>query len=42
MKIKQDKNYHYPKEKEIKNNLDELWEQEEMKDIKKIIGDIED
>ena len=41
-KIKEDKNYQYPNQKEIKKNLDDLWEQEEMKKIKKIIGEIED
>ena len=41
-KIKEEKDYKYPNQKEIKKNLDDLWEQEEMKKIKKIIGEIED
>ena len=37
MKIKEEKDYQYPTKKEIKKQLDHLWEQEEMKAIKKII-----
>lgn len=42
MKIKEEKKYQYPNQKEIKKQLDHLWEQEEMKEINKIIKEMED
>lgn len=42
MKIKEEKKYQYPTKEEIKKNLDHLWEQEEMKEISKIIKEMED
>lgn len=42
MKIKEEKKYQYPNQKEIKKQLDHLWEQEEMKEISKIIKEMED
>ena len=42
MKIKEEKDYKYPTKEEIKKQLDHLWEQEEMKEIKKIIKEMED
>lgn len=42
MKIKEEKDYKYPTKEEIKKQLDCLWEQEEMKEIKKIIKEMED
>lgn len=42
MKIKEEKDYQYPTKEEIKKQLDHLWEQEEMKEIKKIIKEMED
>ena len=42
MKIKEEKDYQYPNKEEIKKQLDHLWEQEEMKEIKKIIKEMED
>lgn len=42
MKIKEEKDYKYPTPKQIKKNLDHLWEQEEMKEIKEIIKEMED
>ena len=42
MKIKEEKDYKYPTKEEIKKQLDYLWEQEEMKEIKKIIKEMED
>lgn len=41
-KIKEEKKYQYPNQKEIKKQLDHLWEQEEMKEINKIIKEMED
>ena len=40
--IKEEKDYQYPTKEEIKKQLDRLWEQEEMKEIKKIIKEMED
>lgn len=40
--IKEEKDYKYPTKEEIKKQLDHLWEQEEMKEIKKIIKEMED
>lgn len=40
--IKEEKDYQYPTKEEIKKQLDYLWEQEEMKKIKKIIKEMED
>lgn len=40
--IKEEKDYQYPTKEEIKKQLDHLWEQEEMKEIKKIIKEMED
>ena len=40
-KIKQQINYQYPKPKEIKKQLDELWEIPEMKELKEIIEEWE-
>ena len=42
MKIKEEKDYKYPTKEEINKQLDHLWEQEEMKEIKKIIKEMED
>ena len=42
MKIKEEKDYKYPTKEEIHKSLDALWEQEEMKEIKKIIKEMED
>ena len=42
MKIKEEKDYKYPTKEEIKKQLEHLWEQEEMKEIKKIIKEMED
>lgn len=42
MKIKEEKDYKYPTKEEIKKQMDTLWEQEEMKEIKKIIKEMED
>lgn len=42
MKIKEEKDYKYPTKEEIIKQLDHLWEQEEMKEIKKIIKEMED
>lgn len=42
MKIKEEKKYQYPTPKQIKKNLDHLWEIEEMKEIKEIIKEMED
>lgn len=42
MKIKEEKDYKYPTPKQIKKNLDELWDIEEMKEISKIIKEMED
>ena len=42
MKIKEEKDYKYPTKEEIKKQLDHLWKQEEMKEIKKIIKEMED
>lgn len=42
MKIKEEKDYQYPTPKQIKKNLDQLWEIEEMKEIKEIIKEMED
>ena len=41
MKIKQQKHYQYPTKKEIKKQLNELWEIPEMKELKEIIGEWE-
>lgn len=40
--IKEEKDYKYPTKEEIIKQLDNLWEQEEMKEIKKIIKEMED
>lgn len=40
--IKEEKDYKYPTKEEIKKQLDHLWEQEEMKEIKEIIKEMED
>ena len=40
--IKEEKDYKYPTKEEIIKQLDHLWEQEEMKEIKKIIKEMED
>ena len=40
--IKEEKDYKYPTKEEIHKSLDALWEQEEMKEIKKIIKEMED
>ena len=40
--IKEEKDYKCPTKEEIKKQLDRLWEQEEMKEIKKIIKEMED
>ena len=42
MKIKEEKDYKYPTKEEIIKQMDHLWEQEEMKEIKKIIKEMED
>lgn len=42
MKIKEEKDYKHPTKEEIIKQLDHLWEQEEMKEIKKIIKEMED
>lgn len=42
MKIKEEKDYKYPTKEEIIKQMDTLWEQEEMKEIKKIIKEMED
>ena len=42
MKIKEEKDYKYPTKEEIIKQMDHLWEQEEMKGIKKIIKEMED
>lgn len=42
MKIKEEKDYKYPTKEEIIKQLDHLWEQEEMKEINKIIKEMED
>lgn len=42
MKIKEEKDYKYPTKEEIIKQMDYLWEQEEMKEIKKIIKEMED
>lgn len=41
-KIKEEKDYQYPTKEEIIKQMDHLWEQEEMKEIKKIIKEMED
>lgn len=41
-KIKEEKDYKYPTKEEIIKQMDTLWEQEEMKEIKKIIKEMED
>lgn len=40
--IKEEKDYKYPTKEEIIKQMDHLWEQEEMKEIKKIIKEMED
>lgn len=42
MKIKEEKDYKYPTKEENIKQMDHLWEQEEMKEIKKIIKEMED
>ena len=42
MKIKEEKKYQYPTPKQIKKQLDQLWDIEEMKEIKEIIKEMED
>lgn len=40
--IKEEKDYKYPTKEEIIKQMDHLWEQEEMKEIKEIIKEMED
>lgn len=42
MKIKEEKDYKYPTKEEIHKSLDQLWDIEEMKEIKEIIKEMED
>lgn len=39
--IKQEKNYKYPTKKEIRDSIDKLWNQEDMKDLLEVLKDID-
>lgn len=39
--IKQEKNYKHPTKKEIRDSIDRLWNQEDMKDLLEVLKDID-